>query len=54
MCEWYEVKVRGILGSEKRDVREIEILGRSFRWTEEGLEYEASDKLCQALLEGWD
>ena len=36
MCEWYDVKVRGILGSGKRDVREIEILGRSLRWTEEG------------------
>ena len=25
MCEWYNVKVRGVLGSGKRDVREIEI-----------------------------
>ena len=41
-CEWY-VKVRGVLGSGKRDVREIEMLGRSFKWTE-GLEYEASEK----------
>ena len=52
MCEWYSVKVRGILGSGKRDVREIETLGRSLRWTEEGLECEASDKRRQALLEG--
>ena len=29
MCEWYDVKVRGVLGSGKRDVHEIEILGRS-------------------------
>ena len=41
----------GILGSGKRDVREIEILGRSLRCTDEGLEYEASDKHRQAL--GW-
>ena len=52
MCERYDVKVRGILDGRKRDVREIEILGRSLRWTEEGLEYEASDKRRQALLEG--
>ena len=52
MCEWYDVKVRGIPGSGGRDVREIEILGRHLRWTEEGLEYEASDKHRQALLEG--
>ena len=44
MCEWYDVKVRGILGTGKRDAREMEIMGRDFRWPEEGLEYEVSDK----------
>ena len=48
MHEWYDVKV----GSGKRDVHEIEILGRNLTWTEEGLEYEGSDKHRQALLEG--
>ena len=38
MHEVYDVKVRGILGSGKRDVHEIEILGRNLTWTEEGLE----------------
>ena len=52
MCEWYDVQVRGVLGSGKRDVREIEILGRNLTWTEEGLEYECSDKHRQAFLEG--
>ena len=54
MCEWYDVKVRGTLGSGKRDVREIEILGRSLRWTEEGVEYEVSDRHRRALQEDWD
>ena len=52
MCEWYDVKVRGILGTGKRDVRKIEILATSVKWTEEGLESEASDRRRQALLEG--
>ena len=52
MHEWYDVKVRGILGSGKLDVREIEVLGRSLTWTEEGLEYEGSDKHRRSLLEG--
>ena len=52
MCKRYDVKVRGILGIGTRDVRETEILERSLRWTEECLEYEASDKHRQALLEG--
>ena len=51
-CEWYNVKVRGVLGSGKRDVREIETLGRGLRWREEGLEHVASDNNRQALLEG--
>ena len=44
--------MRGVLGSGKRDVHEIEILGRNLTWTEEGLEYEGSDKHRRALLEG--
>ena len=52
MCEWYDVQVRGVLGSGKRDVREIEILGRKLTWTEEGLEYECSDKHRPAFWEG--
>ena len=34
--EGYDVKVRGILGSGKRGVREIEMFRRSLRWTERG------------------
>ena len=52
MHEWYDIKVRGILGSGKRDVHEIEVLGRKLTWTEEGLEYQGSDKQRRALLEG--
>ena len=44
--------MRGILGSGKRDVHEIEILDRNLTWTEEGLEYEGSDKHRRGLLEG--
>ena len=40
MHEWSEVKVHGVLGSGKRDVHEIEILGSILTWTQEGLEYE--------------
>ena len=51
MHEWHDVKVRGILGSGKRDVHEIEILGRNLTW-KEGLVYEDSDKHRRVLLEG--
>ena len=36
-----DIKVRGSLGSGKRDARELEFLGRTVRWTDEGLECEA-------------
>ena len=42
--ERYDVKMRGVLGSGKRDVHEVGVLGRSLTRTEEGLEYEGSDK----------
>ena len=42
--------MRGVLGSGKRDVREIEILVRNLTWTEEGREYEGSDKHRQSVF----
>ena len=33
--ERYDDKVRGVLGSERKDSRAIEILGRTLRWTSE-------------------
>ena len=42
MCEWYDVKVRGILGTGKRDVRKIEILGNKCevcsKWLQERID----------------
>ena len=52
MHEWYDIKVRGILGSGKRDVHEIEVLGKKLTWTEEGLENEGSDKQRRVEQEG--
>ena len=37
--------MRGTLERGRRDVQEIEILGRTLRWTEKGLEYEAGNAL---------
>ena len=41
MREWYVIKDRGTMGSEKNEIKEVAILGRTVRWTAEGLEYEA-------------
>ena len=50
MQEWYDVKVRGILGWGEGDLKEISILGRTVRWTDKGLEYEADAKHRRMLL----
>ena len=52
MSEWYGVKVRGTLGTGRRDVREIEILCGNLRWTDQGLEQAASNGHREALMEG--
>ena len=41
MEEWYDIKDRGMMGSGKNEIKEVTILGRTVRWTAEGLEYEA-------------
>ena len=51
MGGWFEIKVRGMLGPEIGDDKEIVILGRTVRWTEEGIEYEADKKHRKAMME---
>ncbi len=36
---WWDVKFRGIMGSNDGDIKEVTILGRILRWTANGLEY---------------
>lgn len=35
MENWYEIKVRGIIGSEVHDTKENTILGAALRWKRE-------------------
>ncbi len=48
---WLEIKVRGMLGHDEKDDKEIIILGRTLRWTQDGLEYEADPKHRKMILE---
>ena len=52
MCEWYNAKARGVFNRGKRDVRQMEILGRNLRWTQARLYCQANDRHRQSLLEG--
>ena len=50
MGKWYAIKLRGILGPNPKDLKEIRILNRVVRWTSEGIEYEADDKHVNVIL----
>eukprot|EP00973_Karenia_brevis_P014823 2023223-Karenia_brevis.AAC.1 len=51
MESWFEIKVRAVLGPEEKDDKEVTILGRLIRWTDEGVEYEADPKHRSIILE---
>ena len=56
MESWCDIKFRGIMGSGRDDTKEIEILGRTLRRTNKGLELEASRNPRLKLLRdfGWN
>jgi hypothetical protein len=51
MSEWYEVKVRGIVGPDPHDLSEIRILNRTLRWKQEGIELEADSKHVKTIID---
>eukprot|EP00973_Karenia_brevis_P061747 8587590-Karenia_brevis.AAC.1 len=51
MESWFEIKVRAALGPEEKDDKEVRILGKLVRWTDEGIKYEADPKHRSLVLE---
>eukprot|EP00973_Karenia_brevis_P012802 1738798-Karenia_brevis.AAC.1 len=51
MASWFEIKVRAVLCPEDKDDKEVTMLGRLVRWTDEGREYEADPKHRSIILE---
>ena len=54
--EWYDVKVRGMIGGDEEGDHEITILNGKVRWMGDVMEYEADEKhgkesLCAMGLE---
>ena len=44
MEDWYDIKFRGMLGNDTREVKEIVILNRVLKWNGTHLIYKADDK----------
>ena len=47
----YEMKLRGIVGPDASDTKEITVLNRVIRWTSKGLEYEPDPRHAELLIE---
>ena len=50
MESWYEIKMRGIMGDEDGDLKEITILNRPIRWRGGSIEYEADPKHAEEVV----
>ena len=51
MQEWYEIKIRGRLGPDEGDDKEVSIIGRVVRWRSWGLEYMADPRHRVEVME---
>ena len=51
MKSWFEIKVRGVLGPDLNDDKEVVILGRTVRLKSWGIEWEADPKHGKLLME---
>ena len=51
MGKWDEIKVRGRLGPDAQDDKQIVILGRTVTWTKEGIEYKADKRHRELILD---
>ena len=50
MAEWYDIKIRGMMGPDAGDEKEIRILNRVVKWESDKLIYEADDKHVSNIL----
>lgn len=51
MSQWYDIKVRGVLGGQEGDTEEVTILNRRLSWRNGRIEYEADEKHVKTILE---
>ena len=51
MQSWFEIKVRGILGRDPNDDKEVVLLGRRIRWNDDGIEWEADPRHREKVLQ---
>jgi hypothetical protein len=50
MEDWYEIKLRGIIGDGPKDAKEIAILNRTIHWTGRAITYKADNKHAKEIV----
>ena len=50
MAEWYQIKIRAVMGHDDQDDKEVRILNRVIRWGRDRIEYEADDKHVTTIM----
>ena len=50
MAEWYDIEIRGMMGPDAGDDKEIRVLSRIVKWESDKLIYEADDKHVTNIL----
>jgi hypothetical protein len=50
MHTWFEIKVRGRLGPDERDDKEVTVIGRVVRWRTWGIEYSADPRHREEVM----
>ena len=53
MRNWFDIKVRAVMGEDSSDDKEVTILGRIVRWTDRGIEFEADPKHRLLIMEAF-
>ena len=51
MGQWYEIKVRAMMGPDGGDDKEVRILNRMIKWEKDRITYTADDKHVVKILE---
>jgi hypothetical protein len=51
MAEWYEIKVRAMMGPDPGDDKEVRILNRVCRWEKDKITYVADDKHATRIMD---
>ena len=49
-AEWYEVKIRPVLGPDASDDREVRVLNRTLKWMSDCIQFEGGEREAKTVI----